>query len=416
MNKNLLLLTLLIAISISCKRNADKSGDMNISASISVTNPSELPYKDALVEIDIKSLFKDSISAAADSFVLMLDTTIYPFQLNDSDKDSRADNLLFVCSLKPGEEKVFTFMKPDKYDVPVFKKRTQAEISVKAGGEWKDRKYIGGAFKNIKYLRVPPEHTDHSFYVRYEGPGWESDRVGYRFYLDWRNAIDIFGKMVDTMVLQDVGQDGFDSYHEPAPWGMDILKVGNSLGLGSIGIWHDKRANRVAVTDSVICKIVRNGPVQSMIKTKYYGWQAGDNKTDLKSLLSIHAGSRMTRHQLYLSKEVDNICTGIVKHEMAEKIMRDSIKGKWTYLATYGKQSLADDKLGMAIFYKSDDLVQLTEDEESHVVVLKPDNNKLDYYFAAAWENEKEGIKNIDQFREYLETATTLLNNPLLVK
>jgi hypothetical protein len=153
-----------------------------------------------------------------------------------------------------------------------------------------------------------------------------------------------------------------------------------------------------------------------MIKTKYYGWQAGNMKTDLKSLLSIHAGSRMTRHQLYLSKEVDNICTGIVKHEMAEKIVQDSVKGKWAYFATYGKQSLANDKLGMAIFYKSDDLVQLTEDEDSHVVVLKPDNKELEYYFAAAWENEKEGIKNINQFREYLETAITLLNNPLKVK
>ena len=413
MNKNLLLITFLIVISISCKRSADKSGEM--SASISVTNPSELPYKDALVEIDINNLFADSIPGAVDSFVLILDT-IYPFQSNDNNKDGRADELLFVCSLQPGEKKVFTFMKPDKYDVHVFKKRTQAEISVKVGGEWKDRKYIGGTFQNIKYLRVPPEHTDHSFYIRYEGPGWESDKVGYRFYLDWRNATDIFGKMVDTMVLQDVGQDGFDSYHEPAPWGMDILKVGNSLGIGSIGIWHNEKANRVAVTDSVKCKIVVNGPVQSMIKTRYYGWQAGNTKTDLKSILSIHAGSRMTRHQLYLSKEVDNICTGIVKHEKAEKIKQDGEPGKWTYIATYGIQSLAEDNLGMAIFYKSDNLVQLTEDEESHVVVLKPDNKELEYYFAAAWEKEKEGIKNIDEFRDYLEATMTLLNNPLLVK
>jgi hypothetical protein len=401
MNKNLLLITFLLVISISCKRNADKSGDMNMSASISVTNPSEVPNKDALVEIDINNLFTDSVAGAVDSFVLILDT-IYPFQLNDNNKDSKADKLLFVCSLQPGEEKVFTFMKPDKYDVPVFKKRTQAEISVKVGGEWKNRKYTGGTFKNIKYLRVPPEHTDHSLYIRYEGPGWESDRVGYRFYLDWRNAVDIFGKMVDTMVLQNVGLDGFDSYHEPAPWGMDVLKVGNSLGLGSIGMWYDGKANR--------------GPVQSTIKTKYYGWQAGNIKTDLKSLLSIHAGSRMTRHQLYLSEAVDNICTGIVKLEMAEKILQEGASGKWTYLATYGEQSLADDNLGMAIFYKSENLVKLAEDEESHVIILKPDNNELEYYFAAAWENEKDGIKNINEFREYLETTITLLNNPLLVK
>jgi hypothetical protein len=415
MNKNLLLLAFILLLSVSCKRNADRSGDSGMSASISVTNPLDAPCRDALVEIDINSLFKDSIPEYIDSFVLVLDT-IHPFQLSDKDKDGKSDRLLFVCDLEPGEEKVFTFKKTDKYIVPAFEKRTQAEISVKVGGEWKDRKYIGGEFKNIKYLRVPPEHTDHSFYIRYEGPGWESDRVGYRFYLDWRNAVDIFGKMVDTMVLQNVGQDGFDSYHEPAPWGMDILKVGNSLGLGSVGIWHDEKAVRVEVTDSIICKIVANGPVQSVIKTKYYGWQAGDIKTDLKSLLSIHAGSRLTRHRLYLSEQVDNICAGIVKHEMAEKILQDSLKGKWTYLATYGRQSLAEDKLGMAVFYKSDNFVQLAEDDESFVVVLKPEDNGLEYYFAAAWEKEKDGIKNINEFRDYLENTITLLNNPLQVE
>ncbi len=415
MNKALLLLTILLLLNISCGRKAGQPGDSQMSAGISVTNPLEVPCKDALVEIDLNSLFTDSIPEDIDSFVLVIDT-VCPFQLSDNDRDGKADRLLFVCSLTPGEEKVFTFMKPDKYQVHEFKKRTQAEISVKEGGQWKERKYAGGTFKNIKYLRVPPEHTDHSFYIRYEGPGWESDRVGYRFYLDWRNAVDIFGKMVDTMVLQNVGQDGFDSYHEPAPWGMDILKVGNSLGLGSIGTWYKGKAMRVEVTDSVVCKILANGPVQSAIKTKYYGWQAGNIKTDLKSILSIHAGSRLTRHQIHLSEKVDNICTGIVRHEMAEKIVQDSVKGKWTYLATYGKQSLADDYLGMAIFFKSENLAELSGDAESHVVILRPEGNKLEYYFAAAWENEKDGIKNIDEFREYLETTVNKLNNPLLVK
>jgi hypothetical protein len=75
-----------------------------------------------------------------------------------------------------------------------YQKRTQAEISVKTGGHFENRKYIGGDFENVNYLRVPDEHTDHSYYIRYEGPGWESDLVGYRFYLDWRNATDVFGK------------------------------------------------------------------------------------------------------------------------------------------------------------------------------------------------------------------------------
>ncbi|WP_281275298.1 DUF4861 family protein [Flavobacterium cellulosilyticum] len=54
-------------------------------------------------------------------------------------------------------------------------------------------------------------------------------------YLDWRNAIDIFGKYAGTIVLPKVGLDGFDSYHEKCVWESDILKAGKAMGIGSIG-------------------------------------------------------------------------------------------------------------------------------------------------------------------------------------
>ena len=230
--------------------------------------------------------------------------------------------MLFSCDIGPGETKEFTISKSDQEIV--FKQRTQAELSIKTGGEWKGRIYEGGKFENINFLRVPDEHTDHSFYIRYEGPGWESDKVGYRFYLDWRNAIDIFGKKVDTLVLQNVGQDGFDSYHEIAPWGVDVLKVGESLGMGSIGYWLNNKAERVAVTDSIYCEITYSGILESKITTTYFGWAVGDYKSNLISKLSIQAGSRMTRHDLELSAGLDNLCTGIVKLPDAEYILPES--------------------------------------------------------------------------------------------
>ena len=112
--------------------------------------------------------------------------------------------------------------------------KTNAEISVKEGGKWNDRKYKGGTFKNVQSLDLDPRHTDHSFDIRFEGPGWESNKIAYRLYLDWRNAIDIFGKTTDKMVLPLVGLDGFESYHLKQDWGSDILKVGKGQGIGSI--------------------------------------------------------------------------------------------------------------------------------------------------------------------------------------
>src|SRR5690606_33331726 len=72
--------------------------------------------------------------------------------------------------------------------------RTHAELSIKEGGSWEGEKYKGGNFAQVTEFTVPEQHPDHSGYIRYEGPGWENAQVGYRLYLDWRNAIDIFGK------------------------------------------------------------------------------------------------------------------------------------------------------------------------------------------------------------------------------
>ena len=70
----------------------------------------------------------------------------------------------------------------------------------------------------------------------------------------------------------------------------------------------------------------------------------------------------------------------------------------------------------MVVFYKNEDLVLISEDKDSHVIVLKSDDLNVDYYFAAAWQKEPNGIKNVDEFKNYLTTTIDLLNNPILVE
>ncbi len=69
--------------------------------------------------------------------------------------------------------------------------------------------------------------------------------------------------------------------------------------------------------------------------------------------------------------------------------------------------------MGLAVLFKPQDLIEFTEDEHSHVVKLKPTNGTLEYYFLAAWELEKEGIKNEQQFMDYLNKTAAELAKPL---
>ena len=312
------------------------------------------------------------------------------------------------CKNEPKKETI-------KSEKVVEKAKTYAEISIAEGGKWIDgtrghEEYDGGtSFKNVTNLRVPDKHTDHTWYIRYEGPGWESNKVGYRLYLDWRNAIDIFGKKTDSMVLSKVGQDGFDSYHEPEAWGQDILKVGSGLGVGSIGRLVNDKMFHFKEVDSTFASI-ENGAKQSSITIDYHGWKTADDKIDLKSTLSIQPDSRITKHTIIPSKEINGIVTGVIDHKVAY-FAKESDNKKWGYIATYGIQTLVPDNLGMAVFYKTDDASEVKKGEFDYLVEFKPTTKPIEFYFLGAWEQEPNGIKTQEEFLKYLDDKLLELNN-----
>ncbi len=403
---------------LACEPTVDQNIKNEYPESLIITaeNATDLKRNDEAIILDVESLKIKNSDFNPNAYVIFCKGTELASQANDLNRDGEPDQIAVITDFKSGEtKKLEVRYATSGTKLREYPKRTQAELSVKVGGKFVNRKYEGGAFQNVQFLRVPPEHTDHSFYIRYEGPGWESDKVGYRFYLDWRNASDIYGKKTSAMALQNVGQDGFDSYHEMSDWGMDILKVGESLGIGSIGIWHDNKANRVSQTDSVTCEIVLNGSVESLIQTKYFGWKVGDSIYNLTSDLSILAGSRLTKHDLQIEPDPENLCSGIVKLPEAEIIKSSDERANWSYLATYGKQSLVPDFLGMAILFNKKDLLQMTEDEFSHVIILKPASGRLTYYFLGAWEQEPYGIKSKEVFIDYLNKTVQKLDHPISV-
>lgn len=292
--------------------------------------------------------------------------------------------------------------------------KTYAEISVAQGGEWVDgprghKEYTGTtSFKNVGSLKVPELHTDHTWFLRYEGPGWESNKIGYRLYLDWRNAIDIFGKVTDSMVLSQIGQDGFDSYHEPQPWGMDILKVGKGLGIGSVGRLVNDEVFRFKEVDSTFAS-VENSSEESKVIVNYHGWKTGDETIDLKSTFSIRPDERFTKHSFEPSKAVEGIVTGIINHDVAY-FQKESENKKWAYIATYGEQTLVPDNLGMAIFYKVDTTSEVKKGEFDYLIEFKPSTTPISFYFLGAWEQEPDGIKTQDEFTAYLDELLYELN------
>ncbi|TXS96756.1 DUF4861 domain-containing protein [Parahaliea maris] len=374
-------------------------------ATVEVANPSNFQRNDEPLSLSFASLGVKE-STAASSLVALAGEQVLPSQTLDTDGDKKVDSLLVLLDLKGAERRQIRVVSDAQLAAKQrYAKRTQAEISRKEGGHWQGREYIGGDFVNVQELTPPPEHTDHSWYIRYEGPGIESDKVGYRVYLDERNGFDIFGKKVPEPVLQRVGLDGFDSYHEPSEWGLDVLKVGASLGMGGYGYWQDDAVQRVSDVSGWTASIKENGNLQSSFTIHYKDWKVAGKTVQLRSTLTMQAGSRLVKVALESSEPLDNLVTGVVKHPGTVTVKGDlDITGEaFSYLGTWGKQSLDGGELGMAVLFHRNDLRELAEDEANHVAVLEPRGTRLEYYFLAAWDGEPGGITSEKAFVDYLD-------------
>ena len=343
---------------------------------------------------------------------ILPDKSIIPVEISTNIKNNEFA-ILPIGKLNAGEKQTIKIQKGSHDSYP---KRTYAELAHKIGGEFEGTKYVGvHSWVKPNKITLPGSFTDHSYYIKYEGPGWESDKVAFRFYLDNRNAIDVFGKKTTGIVLPAVGVDGFDNYHKMAPWGMDNMKVGKALGIGSIASWDGTKAVRVDKKDSTSCYIQADGKVRSQVKTIYYGWEANGVKSDLTSLISIDAGSRASHMELFVDKTVPNIATGIIKIKNTELIISNEKNSQWSYIATFGKQSLNDDMQGLAVFAKTKQIKEITADELNHVLVLTPLNNYVEYYFMPTWELDNEPVVTKADFIKCIDEVLNRLNNQISI-
>ncbi len=287
-----------------------------------------------------------------------------------------------------------------------------AELSVKEGGKWEGNKYVGGTFKNIQEISLPESHTDHSTYIRYEGIGLENNQIAYRLYLDWRNATDIFGKKVNTLVLPEVGQDGFESYHHDASWGQDILKSGRTIGIGSYGRYDEQNdfIETFKIVKNTTVKVV-NEKDQSYAAIHYKGWKTWGDAIDLQSKLTIFNKDRFVKVDLNVSNTISGLCTGIVAIKNIPVKQTISKNKKWAYIATYGKQTETkkDDHLGMAVFYPLENFDKYVKTKSTHTIVFKKTKN-VSYYFLGAWSLEPNGLTSEESFYQDLDKKLEILD------
>jgi unsaturated chondroitin disaccharide hydrolase len=347
---------------------------------IAVTNPTAAPRPNADVVISVAEIRKvvgdfapglvvvtatDAKTVEEDDLVLQ--TEELPAQVDDLDGDGVGDELAFQINLLPHQTRIVTISYGDQ--------------------------------KRISLLRSDySQRTNAMFSRKFEGLGWESDRIAFRLYFDARNAIDIYAKRRPVLQLALYASPGY-GYHDESPLGRDIFQVGGSLGIGSVGAMVDGKLVKAAEVKDRKWRIVSVGPVRSIVEVEYDGWNVGVGIITLRSRIIQWAGERGFWHTIKGDPAIAlPFVTGVpLVNSIPSLTSRDHSNARASWVASWGQQVLAPgakatnflagENLGLAVVTV---MPQATFEDDSlnHFLKFNLQDGTASWYAMAAWDQE----------------------------
>lgn len=410
------------------------SGCNTSTNSIRLDNPVSLERSDETVVISRKQLTEHVPGITDDQLpVPTHEGTPLPSQWDDMNGDGYWDELAFLVDMKAGETgKEILFELKDKDKLPEFETRTNIRFGVMEEGVISEMESLS---LSRDELPAPPFSR-----FQMDGPVWENDKIGFRQYFDGRNARDLFGKLIPDMALDTVGisDQGLpeDDYHVMLPWGRDILAVGNSLGIGGIGILANgtpvKSGIRITdyqhIIERTTLHVLTEGPVRSVFSITYTDWETTKGAYTLTHTSEIRAGmfGYLSEVSLKSPFENDTLLVGIVNINFDGEpvLIRENDTAT---LYTHDKQSYEDEwYLGMALVFP-DDLYQgyvtaaedgpgITNSFLNRILLGKNTVSEFRYLTVAGWELSDPGFRDAGYFEDQVRTLNMRIQNPIIVR
>jgi unsaturated chondroitin disaccharide hydrolase len=350
---------------------------------LSVTNPSDeiRIAEDIVVNIaELKRIAPDfkpsdvivttSDAATLDEDARTLQTIELPSQADDLDGDNKLDELAFQIDLKPRQTRIVTIAYGDT--------------------------------ATIQRLRSDyPKRTAAKFTMKFDGLGWESEATAWRIYFDQRNAIDVWGKRRPGLYLEMFGAPEY-VYNAESPFGRDIYRIGDAIGIGAVAALVDGKAVRVSDVAERKWRIVSAGPVRVIVELSYKGWRVSGKEVNLTSRMTQWTGERGFDHRVMTEgAEGLTLVTGIVRQpDLREKTFAPTSSEPAFTRAWWGRQvveegptatathMLPDQNLGLAIIALGKESKSSADDPLNLLIQPQFLNGTADWYVTGVWDQE----------------------------
>lgn len=282
-------------------------------------------------------------------------------------------------------------------------KKTQALLLVQDFEfDASNKNKVSGKYIPQNKITIPQNLTPQNKWIMFEGPVLENDLVAYRFYADSRHRFDIYGKTVTDLVMDTVSWD----YHNIMDWGSDILKVGNSLGLGSPAIWYKDSLHTLSICEEKTIEVVENSNSKSIIRTTFKNLNIENQQFDLTQDWIITEGQPWSEIQLRVINGTLPLgmcfATGIAKHLPKIKLGETDT---YFYAMNWGKQSFHKENMGMAILADKKHKPKPIKDHLNHAYAFTASNKEVRYKFLSAWEKDNNKVRDASGFKLLVERS-----------
>lgn len=376
------------------------------SIDLKVTNPNKAELKNAPVVVSLDK-YKDIPAAKRVDLAVYVAGKQISSQLDDLNKDGIPDELVFLLDLKGGKTMPVTLKTILPSERDSFPTEVYADlISKPKGGKMQFVKEISST-KNDMYNQL-----------HHHGVAFESALIAYRIYFDNKSTLDLYGKKKQQLELATTEWYPTDK-QAAAGYGDDVLRVFNSVGVGTVKGWDGAKATHIDKFDKRTQRIVAVGKLRTVVESEVKGWQYEGKKIDMTVRYILYARHRDGICEVRASEDIANLATGVQR--IAGGPTRTDTKGlvgSWgtdypvTDTVKYEKQTCA---LGV---YVPKALVnkQLTEGLNNLILMPYKKGETLRFYYtAAALKEEHKQYTTPEQFFAYLKKWSAALK-PVVVK
>lgn len=309
-------------------------------------------------------------------------------QLDDLNADGIPDEIAFLMDIRKGVPAEIELRTVSQR--AVFPKEVHAQMFIKGP--------VGGDFRPIyaegKHYGIKPV-TEQSFLpadksfnlMHHHGVAFESSLMAYRIYFDKRQTVDVYAKKTPRLELaESLWYPNDDQL--AAGFGDDVLRVGNSIGVGSVRAYDGERLVKMDRFRKRTQRILAQGNIRTVCEVELSGWQLSGDTVDIRVRYTLYARHRDVLCEVFLSHAVPNLVTGVMKISDGDVFTDGTLLGSWgTDWPVNDTVKYPKETIGIAVYVPELYAASYVSDSDNHLICLAP-SDYLRFYLTAVSQKE----------------------------